>query len=132
MKTIFFDLDGTLVDSLPGIEFAVDLALALHRFARTAALVDTLASVLPGTSRPPVTHGNVYYALDSSVVSRERCRLPEYPIFCGLTQRRIFGAEGATVIPSDTYANLAMFSGHHQFFAPCAVFIPRHGSTPPC
>jgi phosphoglycolate phosphatase len=32
-QAIFFDLDGTLVDSLPGIEYAVDLSLSrLHLF----------------------------------------------------------------------------------------------------
>jgi phosphoglycolate phosphatase len=37
-SSVFFDLDGTLVDSLPGIEYAVDSALAEWRLARTEPL----------------------------------------------------------------------------------------------
>lgn len=42
MTSIFFDLDGTLVDSLPGIEYAVDSALGEWRLARTESLRDRI------------------------------------------------------------------------------------------
>ncbi len=38
MRNIFFDLDGTLVDSLPGIEYAVDCALRESNFVRREPL----------------------------------------------------------------------------------------------
>jgi phosphoglycolate phosphatase len=38
MRNIFFDLDGTLVDSLPGIEYALNSALGQQFFVSTGSL----------------------------------------------------------------------------------------------